>query len=300
MIVQTQDRQTTDTPVVVAVGEVLWDCFPDGARFGGAPANYACSLAELMPFGRVRMLSAAGTDERGSAAVQELLAHGVDTSLLQQSQYPTGQVFVETDTNGIASYRFAEHSAWDALVWQPELQQVARDCHAVCFGTLGQRKLDSAAVIRRFVSETNPDCLRILDLNLRAPWFNDKVIAISLELCNVLKVNEEELEYLAAMHGFSGTAEKQMGQFCESLGLRLMAVTRGENGADLSDCIQFYSRPALRVQVRDTVGAGDAFAAAMTRGLLQGDSPGTILESATKAAAFVCTQSGGTPHFPHS
>lgn len=298
-MMQTEARLTGNSPAVIALGEVLWDCFPDGARFGGAPANYSCSLAELMASGSVRLLSAVGDDEQGHAAVQELLSHGVETSLLQHSSHPTGQVFVQTDSKGIASYQFAEHSAWDALQWHPELEPAARECDAVCFGTLGQRKPESAEVIRRFVAETDSGCLRILDLNLRAPWFDEDVIAASLELCNVLKVNEEELCSLAAMYGFVGSAEDQLQQFCSHLRLRCMAVTQGDSGAALSDGSLFCSCPALPVVVRDTVGAGDAFAAAMTLGLLHQEPLQTILESATQAAAFVCTQSGGTPHFPH-
>jgi len=288
-------------PTIVGLGETLWDVFPDGARLGGAPLNFCCSAAELAgAAARVVMVSAVGNDEFGQPAIDALAVHQVDTSCVQRNDQPTGQVLVELDDAGVASYRFADDGAWDQLLWNEDLRQLAASCQAVCFGTLGQRSEHSRRTIQRFVGATADFALRILDVNLRAPFFSDDVIRESLALANVLKLNEDELPHLASLFGISGTHVEVMRQLAQQFQLRSVALTRGANGAILlSDDVE-SDLPGIEVKVADTVGAGDAFTAAMTLGLLAERSVDRINQHAIATAAFVCSSSGATMKFPEN
>lgn len=288
-------------PLIVGLGETLWDLFPDGARLGGAPLNFSCSIAELARSdARVYIVSAVGDDELGHQAVASLRRHGVDTTQMQSADRPTGQVLVELDSAGVASYRFAENAAWDHLSWNGSLHQLAAECDAVCFGTLGQRSDHSRSTIQRFVSETSDQALRILDVNLRAPFFNDQVIRQSLVLANVLKLNDEELPLLATLCGVAGSEVAIMRQLADQFQLRCVALTRGAGGAVLVCDDAVSDRPGVEVKVADTVGAGDAFTAAMSLGLLAGRSMDQINDRAIATASYVCSQPGATMRFPEN
>src|SRR4051812_14395902 len=156
---------------VVALGEILWDVFPDGPKFGGAPANFACTVAELAGDRMdVYIVGAVGNDELGNKAIELLRSHGVNTTRVSQVPHPTGQVNVTLDTAGKPSFQIAENTAWDNLTWSDDLNQLAARADAVCFGTLAQRSPKSRDTIRQFIQSTRPECLRILDINLRPPF----------------------------------------------------------------------------------------------------------------------------------
>lgn len=285
---------------VLALGEVLWDVFQDGPRFGGAPANFACACAGL---GRDRvraaLVSAVGNDPLGEEAVARLAAHGVDTSLVARTDRSTGQVFVTLDDAGRATYRFVEDPAWDHLTATPELLARAGGADVVYFGTLGQRGDVSRAAIRAAVAAAPPECIRILDLNLRPPHWSADVIRAGLEAANVLKLNDEELPTLAGVLGVGGAADELLRAILTRYSLRLIALTRGENGSVLLAGDGSRSdAPGVRVDVVDTVGAGDAFTAAVALGLAHGLPLERINRWAGEVAAFVCTQPGGAPAFP--
>jgi fructokinase len=246
------------------------------------------------------MVSAVGDDELGHNALSALQGHGVNTGCVQIAKQETGKVLVELDSAGVASYRFAEDTAWDNLEWNDALAERASECDAVCFGTLGQRSDSSRAVVRKFVNATSNDTLRILDVNLRAPFFDDKVILESLELASVLKLNDDELPHLAELIGLKGTDPELLRQVADRYELRCVALTRGPNGAILSCGDAISDLPGVPVQVADTVGAGDAFTAAMTLGLLSGQSVEQINRKSIAVAAYVCSQNGATPSFPAS
>ena len=285
------------THVIVGVGEILWDVFPDGARFGGAPANFACHAAALG--GDAYVLSRVGDDDLGHRALRELQQRGVKIDFVgTDSTRPTGTVNVTFDTNGVASYCFASDVAWDALAWSDELQTLAARADAVCFGTLGQRDRRSRDTIRRFVAATPGSCLRIFDVNLRPPFFDGSTIIEGVNLANVLKVNDEELPILADVVDTHGSEIEAIEHLAAAFSLRCVAVTRGARGAMLFLDGHFFESPGQAVDVIDTVGAGDAFTAAMTVGLLRGEAPEDILRRATEVATFVCTQPGATPALP--
>lgn len=286
-------------PGIVGLGETLWDVFPDGPRLGGAPLNFSCSAAELAgETARVIMVSAVGSDELGQAAIAALKNHHVDTANIQTNDLATGQVLVELDAAGVASYRFAVNGAWDHLEWNGDLQHLASECDAVCFGSLGQRSAVSLSTIQRFVAATPITAMRILDVNLRTPFFSDEVILQSLALANIVKLNDDELPHLAQLCDFRGNEMEVMRQLASRYQLRCVALTKGAKGAVLIQDESVSDLPGATVDVADTVGAGDAFTAAMTLGLLEGKNINSINQHAINVAAFVCSRSGATMSFP--
>lgn len=285
---------------VACLGEVLWDVFPDGAHFGGAPANFACCAAELGGSTiSVSVVSGVGRDDFGKRAIDLLRARGVDTSLVRQVDKPTGKVLVKLDSEGHASYQIAEDTAWDAIAWSDELRESAIGCDAVCFGTLAQRNEVSRQTIQAFLQATRSDCLRILDVNLRSPFWNDEVVLQSLELANVVKLNDTELTVIAQMFGWKAESDELMEKLLQEFSLQLIAVTRGANGSVVvsadGERSDLAGRPSTLV---DTVGAGDAFGAALTIGILRGLPLGVINAWASRVAEFVCTQAGAAPQLP--
>jgi fructokinase len=285
--------------VVVGIGEVLWDMFPEGARFGGAPANFVCSFAGLAK-GRwpVAVVSAVGEDELGEKAVQSMVEHQVDVQHISSMRQSTGQVHVQLDDRGHASYEFATESAWDYLEWSDSLQKLATRTAAVCFGTLGQRHATSRATIRRFVNETPSSALRIFDINIRKPYIDNAMILESMQLANVLKMNQDELPVLADLYHLSGSDASMLKQLQSRFSLRLVALTRGDEGALIVRGEDRSDLPGVQTQVVDTVGAGDAFTAMVALGLLQGLDLDTINRKACEVASFVCMHSGATPRMP--
>jgi fructokinase len=287
-------------PLILAIGEVLWDIFPDGPRFGGAPANFACACAELARKRvHVQLASAIGTDKLGDEARQRLLNHGVDLAHLQVSPHLTGQVLINLDEHGRASYRFLEDSAWDHLHDGLELVASAKQASIIHFGTLGQRSATARKTVRKALMATSPDCKRILDINLRAPHWSPELILESLPLANVLKLNDEELPIIAEVMGIHGTEPQLLHTILKRFSLQLIALTRGDRGSFLLSASGESSEESSKtVSVVNTVGAGDAFVATLALGLLQGYSLSKINRWASRTAAYVCTQPGATPSFP--
>ena len=285
--------------LIVGLGEILWDVFPHGAKLGGAPLNFSCSAAELAGGkAEVVMVSAVGDDEMGRQAVKAIQQHGVQTESVQTNESETGQVLVELDSAGVASYRFAENSAWDHLTWNDDLQRLALKCSAVCFGTLGQRATQSRGTIQKFVAVTSETALRIFDINIRRPFYSEDIIRESLALANLLKLNEDELPELAAMCGLDGTNIDIMQQLADVFQLRGVALTQGSAGAILMWDGNLSEQPGIEVQVADTVGAGDAYTASMALGLLGLQDIDDVNRQAVKTAAYVCSQPGATMSFP--
>jgi fructokinase len=284
---------------ILALGEVLWDLFPDGPRFGGAPANFACTAARLSGEIRVDLVGAVGRDDLGGAARAKLEAAGVGTGFLAEADFPTGHVDVLLDPSGNATYRFLENAAWDHLEWTPEAEHAATRADAVCFGTLGQRSAVSAATIRRLVAATPADCLRVYDINLRPPFWNADVVLQSLSVANVLKLNDDELPELARICDVSGSVEEILRTVRERFALRLVALTRGPNGSILlSEFGELHVLPGRPVAIADTVGAGDAFTAALAVGWIRGLPLKQLHLWASNVAAYVCTRPGGSPEIP--
>lgn len=287
-------------PVVVGLGEILWDVFPDRATFGGAPANFASSACGLSDAAaRVSMAGAVGDDDLGRRALDELRSRGVDVSAVAILGKPTGRVDVTLDAAGHASYLFAPDCAWDNVPWSEPLDRLAAATSAVCFGTLGQRGTESRATIHRFLAAVPSPALRILDINLRPPFWSPEVVRASMPLANVVKCNDDELPVVAEILGLSGSPERILRDLVAHHSLRLAALTRGAEGSLLVAADgRMSDLPGTPVEVVDTVGAGDAFTAAVTLGLLAGWPLERLHARAERVAAFVCTQAGGTPPIP--
>lgn len=274
---------------IVGAGEILWDVYPDGARFGGAPTNFAGSSAALASTeDRVFIVSAVGLDQLGDDALKALAAYQVQTNAVQQNAFETGNVQVTLDSAGIATYKFATNSAWDNLIWDHQLAALANDCDAVCFGTLGQRSPASRKVLQQFVKATNGQALRVLDINLRDPFWDADCILQSLELANVLKMNEDELPVIADLIKLPSELEQQLGELARRYSLSTVALTKGPEGATVWQNGQVHHEPATATKVVSTVGAGDAFTAALVRGLLDQHSIQDTVRSAIQTASKVC------------
>jgi fructokinase len=295
----TEPRSQSDIRIV-GLGEILWDVFPDGARFGGAPANFACTAAGLAAgSARVSMAGAVGRDDLGRRALAEFTARGAEVSAVAILPEPTGRVDVTVDSAGLASYVFAPDCAWDNIPWSESLAELAAETSAVCFGTLGSRGATALATIRRFVAAVPSPALRILDINLRPPFWSPDVVRDSLPLANIVKCNDDEWPVVADLLGLDGSPQSMLHTLVTRYGLRLAALTRGPKGSLVVSADGSVSDlPGTPVEVVDTVGAGDAFTAAVTLGLLAGWPLSKLHAHAERVAAFVCTQRGGTPPIP--
>ena len=287
-------------PKIISLGEVLWDLFPAGPRFGGAPANFACHAAHLG--GEVSMVSAVGNDERGREAVEILDSFGIDTSLIQtHPNAPTGTVGIELDAKGKPTFTIHEGSAWDGITWTPELEARIAEVDAVYFGTLGQRGETSRATIRQGLKLAKArGLLRVLDVNLRKPFYDAALIRESIALASVLKLSDDELPEVAAACDIplEGAPEVALHRLIARFELDLVVMTRGAKGAMLISPDSTLDQPGIPTTVVDTVGAGDSFTGAFTLGLLQRVAPEAILRKACETAAYVCSQSGAVPKLP--
>ncbi len=292
-----KDRENRRPARIVGLGEVLWDVFPEGEAFGGAPANFACHCRSLGADAAV--VSCVGDDDHGRRALAFLRAHGVDTTgLAQRAGAATGVVLVTLDAAGKPAYEIREGVAWDRIPWSDALGVLAARADAVCFGTLGQRSAASRETIRRFVRETSRDCLRVFDINLRQRYYDRALILAALESAHVLKLNDEELALLAPLLDLAGGVEEQLASLVRTFDLRLAVLTCGPRGAVmLSPGASSFAAPSA-VSVVSTVGAGDAFTAAVVVGLLNGDPLDLINRRANALAAFVCSKHGAVPPLP--
>jgi fructokinase len=284
-------------PLVVSLGELLWDLLPAGPLLGGAPANFAGHIGALGA--QSSLVSCVGCDRLGDEALRRLSERALDVSLIGRDPHrPTGTVTVEFGADGQPRFEIAQEVAWDALTASTEAFQRAATADAICFGSLAQRSNDSRKTIRQLVAASSPNALRVFDVNLRPPFHTGEVIAHSLELANVLKLNETELPVLAAQFGLFGSVEEQLESLADRFGLKVVALTLGAAGCRLLRDGKWATEPGRPVRVTDAVGAGDAFTAALVMGLLLEWPTQPLLATATDIAAFVCTQAGATPDLP--
>jgi fructokinase len=284
-------------PRILSCGEVLWDLFPECARFGGAPANFACHAAILG--GDVSMLSAVGNDARGDEALAILRGFGIDASLVQRiADAPTGSVGVSVDAAGKPTFEIHAGSAWDRIAWTTALEARISELDAIYFGTLGQRGAISRATIQRALKLAKAFCiLRVLDVNLRRPFYDATLIRESIAQASVLKLSDDELAEVAAACDVVLDAKPAttLRNLLTRFRLDLVVMTRGANGALLVSADDAVDQPGIPTKVVDTVGAGDSFTAAFVLGLLKGDARAVILRNACETAAAVCAQSGAVP-----
>lgn len=276
---------------VVAIGEALWDLFPDGRRPGGAPCNVAYHAARLGDRGCI--VSRVGLDPAGAALLDELRARGLDTRLVQRdATRPTGSVTVKVEGSG-PQYTITRDVAWDHLAVTDEARVAAATADAICVGTLAQREAESRETIRELVAAARGRALVVLDLNLRPPFVDPHVIEATLRLADVVRMNEVEADRVGVLLGRPALVPWLL----ETAGIRAVCVTRGANGAAITTPRGSASVPgvAIAAAAGDPVGAGDAFTAAMIHHLLRGADARAALEVANRYAALVAAKPGAMP-----
>lgn len=282
--------------VIVGLGEALWDVLPEGRKLGGAPANFAFHCSQFG--GEAYAVSALGEDALAEETLEELNRKGLKY-ILPRVPFPTGTVQVTLDDNGIPAYDIKEGVAWDNIPLTAEMEEAARNCCAVCWGSLAQRNCTSRDTINRFIELTPDHCLRIFDINLRQEFYSKEIIQDSLRRCNVLKINDEELVTIGRMFGYSGLdMEDTCWLILGKYHLDMLVLTCGVNGSYVFTPGSMSYQPTPEVQVADTVGAGDSFTATFCSAILAGKPVEEAHRLAVEVSAYVCTQNGAMPQLP--
>ena len=281
---------------IIGIGEILWDLLPDGKKQpGGAPANFAYAASQLGNNGII--LSRVGTDTTGIELLRHLNAENLSTEYIQKdANKPTGVVEVRFE-DGQPRYEIVRPVAWDFLELSDDWRELAARAEAVCFGSLAQRDAVSGNTILEFINCTRG--LRIFDVNLRQQFFSPKILRKSLNVANVLKLNHEELPIVAEIFEIKKLNPVKIARdILTKFGLKLVCVTRGADGSVLVTKKAFFEHPGFKTKVADTIGAGDAFTAALAHGLLRRWDLDKINEFANRVGAFVASQTGAMPDFP--
>uniref|UniRef100_UPI00402978BD carbohydrate kinase family protein n=1 Tax=Prevotella sp. TaxID=59823 RepID=UPI00402978BD len=283
---------------VIGIGEALFDVLPEGKKLGGAPANFAYHVSQ---FGiESCAVSAKGDDELGKELIAELDVHHLNYQI-ETVDYHTGTVQVSLDANGIPAYDIKEGAAWDNMPFTPALEEKAKNCTAVCFGSLAQRNEVSRNTIHRFL-DTMPNeegRYKVFDINLRQGFFTKEIITESIKRCNILKINDEELITISRLFGYPGIdLQNKCWLLLGKYNLKMLILTCGVNGSYVFTPgeVSFIETP--KVEVADTVGAGDSFTGAFVASILRGKSVREAHELAVKVSAYVCTQNGAMPVLP--
>lgn len=297
MAVSSADR-TRPSYAIVGIGEVLWDLLPAGRQLGGAPANFAYHARALGADGIAA--SRVGDDELGREVLARFDALGLDRRYVQtDAAHPTGTVEVRIDAHGVPDYVIRQDVAWDYLAADPSLIDLAGRADAVCYGTLAQRSPVTRQTLHAFLRVTRPGCLRVFDINLRQSYFSREVIDATLRSSDVLKLNDQELPVVARLLGLNEPTDDAARALIDRYRLRLLALTRGGQGSRLYNANGTVSdHPGFPATIVDTVGAGDAFTAALTLGLLDGHDLDRINTFANRLASYVCSHPGATPPVP--
>jgi fructokinase len=294
-------------PTIIGLGELIWDLLPDGKQLGGAPTNFAY-ISRLLGNDST-VASRVGDDDLGGEALTKLARMGIATQHIQiDSVHPTGTVGVRIDERGEASFQVRTDSAWDFLELTDDWKTLAATADAVCFGTLGQRNAQARRTILDFLKLTPAHAVRVFDVNLRHSFFTPEMLRESLELATIVKLNSEELSSVDRMLGLNNTAEQDHDasqnnpdaalansreiaekalarELISRFELKLVAITHGES----------VTHPGFAVEVKDTIGGGDAFTASMVHHYLRGGALNEISEAANRTGAWICTQTGATP-----
>lgn len=283
---------------VVGMGEALWDVLPEGKKIGGAPANFAYHVSQ---FGLPScVVSAVGEDALGAEIIENITSKGLN-HLIPAVPYPTGTVQVEIDPAGVPQYEIKENVAWDNIPYTARLEALAEKTKAVCFGSLAQRNVVSRNTINRFLDAMSADdsSLVVFDVNLRQGFYNKDILCNSMKRCNILKINDEELVTVSRMFGYPGIdLQDKCWILLGKYNLRMLILTCGINGSYVFTPGNVSFQPTPKVEVADTVGAGDSFTAAFIASILRGKTVAEAHALAVRTSAFVCTKNGAMPQLP--
>lgn len=282
-------------PIVVGIGELLWDVLPTGKRAGGAPINFVYHATQMGAEGYA--ISAVGNDLSGTEIVQELEKNHISNSL-GTVEYPTGSVMVELK-EGIPTYTIIEGVAWDHIPLTQESIDLIKRADAICFGTLALRSQASKETTLSLLSYAREDALRFFDINIRQSYYSKELIETLLHKANVFKINDEELVLLRDMCKLEGSDEEVCRQILQKYNLKYLVLTAGCAFSSIYTANEVSTIPTPRVEVADTVGAGDSFSGAFVYSVLTGKSLREAHQTAVETAAFVCTQEGAWPPYPN-
>lgn len=294
--------------LILGIGELLWDMLPTGPQLGGAPANYAVMAARLGDHAAI--LSRIGRDELGRNVLSTLHPLPADTSHIQiDPEHPTGTVTVKIQ-DGQPGYTIHQSVAWDFLEATSEWEQLAIRADAVCFGSLAQRSETSRRTIQSLLGATLPECVRVFDVNLRDPFYSPEVLEESIEFATILKMNDAEVptvlrvldldskpgldafnDNVAAPDALLAGAQLLLAEFP----MQLICITCGGNGSLLVTREETHFHPGIRVKVADTIGAGDAFTAALTHYYLQSAPLPVLNEAGNRWGGWIASQAGAMP-----
>lgn len=284
--------------IVVGMGEALWDVLPEGKKIGGAPANFAYHVSQ---FGLPScVVSAVGNDPLGNEIIENFTSKGLN-QLIAEVPYPTGTVQVEIDPAGVPQYEIKENVAWDNIPYTAQLASLARKTKAVCFGSLAQRNVVSRETVNRFLDAMpqTEDSLVVFDVNLRQGFYNKEILCNSMKHCNILKINDEELVTVSRMFGYPGIdLQDKCWILLGKYNLKMLILTCGINGSYVFTPGNVSFQPTPKVEVADTVGAGDSFTAAFISSILKGKSVAEAHSLAVRTSAYVCTKKGAMPILP--
>lgn len=303
----------TEPHLILGIGELLWDMLPSGNRLGGAPANFAVMAGRLG--NRATILSRIGRDDLGRQAIDHLEPMPVETSFLQvDPQHETGRVTVSLE-GGEPHYTIHEPAAWDFLELSDEWVQLVERADAICFGSLAQRHQQARQTIQTLAAETADACIRIFDVNLRAPFYSAEVLEESLELATVVKMNDAEVPLVLDLLGLAVEEAPVVGQtlstpvylraaaerlLAEFPSLQMVAATRGSRGSLLATRDEWDEHPGFPVKVADGIGAGDAFTAAIAHYMLRGADLATLNDAGNRWGGWMASQSGAMPALPEA
>lgn len=277
--------------VIVGIGELLWDMLPSGKAIGGAPANFAYHAGRLGEEGWV--VSAVGDDALGHE-ILDVLDEKRLHSLVAMVDKPTGTVQVSLDDAGVPTYTIVEDVAWDHIPFTSKMQDLASRADAVCFGSLVQRNGSRASVLK-FLEAVPASALKVFDINLRQHFYTPEILQKSLEIADVLKINDEEIVTLSEMFGLGSDPREACRKLIRQYSLRFVLLTKGAQGSEVISPYEVIPQGVGKVDVVDTVGAGDAFTAAFTVAYLRGDSLADAQKLAGEVTAYVCSHKGAMP-----
>lgn len=284
--------------MIVGMGEALWDVLPEGKKIGGAPANFAYNVSQ---FGLPScVVSAVGDDPLGHEIIENFTEKELNL-LIAEVPYPTGVVNVEIDAAGVPQYDIKENVAWDNIPYTEELRDLARRTRAVCFGSLAQRNIVSRETVNAFLDDMpkDDDTLVVFDVNLRQSFYTPEILCNSMKRCNILKINDEELVTVSRMFGYPGIdLQDKCWILLGKYNLKMLILTCGINGSYVFTPGNVSFQPTPKVDVADTVGAGDSFTAAFIAGIIKGLSVTEAHSLAVRTSAYVCTCQGAMNRLP--
>lgn len=290
-------NMTTRKNTIVGLGELLWDIFAQGKQLGGAPANFAYMTNLLGDEGVVA--SRVGKDRLGNAAARRLKRLGLTTAFLQVDEVnPTGTVKVDVDSDGQPKFKITEGVAWDFLDCTPEWKNLAARADAVCFGSLAQRTRQSRNAIASFLRAIRPHTVKVFDVNLRQSFYSAEILSASAKVADIIKLNQDELKKVSRLLGYEGRADDELAEahwLIRVYGTKMVCVTRGAQGSLLATKSSSREHPGCAIEVADTVGAGDAFTAALLYHYLRGATIEIMSDAANLMGSWVASQKGATP-----